>query len=105
MSPQAHAIPPLWELFRDRLLTTYLATSTEGRAGVEGEILEMGIKSFLMPGFAIRPGKRRKKSYLLVFSQSCSRNASLLPTGALPALLKVSACCKTADSRPQLSLF
>lgn len=28
-----------------------------------------------------------------------------LPTGALPALLKVSACCKTSDSRSQLSLF
>lgn len=84
MSPQVHAIPPLWELFRDRLLTTYLATSTKGRAGVEGEILEMGIKSFLMPGFAIRPCKRSKKSYLLVFSRSFSRNASQLANWGTP---------------------
>lgn len=59
----------------------------------------MGIKSFLMPGFTIRPGKWPKKSYLLVFAQSCPKNARLLPAESIPALLKVSACCKTSSSK------
>lgn len=38
MSPQDHAILPLWELFRDGQYTIYLDTSTKGRAAVEGVI-------------------------------------------------------------------
>lgn len=76
------------------MCSSLLDTSTKGRAAAEGEILEMGIRSFLMPGFTIRPGKRPKKSYLLVFARSCSRNASFLPTGTLPALLDLSPVVK-----------
>lgn len=102
---QTHDILPLWELFRNRMLTPYLVTSTEGGVGGKGEIEDMGIKSFLVPGSTIRPGKWPKKSYLFVFAQSYAKNASLLPAEALPALLKVSACCKTSGSRAQLSLL